>query len=93
MKKNNIKLEEGEIICSKCNGSGESYTDPIYVEYFGNKSCKKCKGKGKLDWIEVIVGKKHIVPIPFSIRTGIYIAKYDINYFKKFIVVNNETIT
>jgi len=45
-----INLEEGEMICDKCEGSGTSwiYTTP----------CSKCQGQGKVDWVENIVGKK-----------------------------------
>ena len=42
-------------ICSKCNGIG-------YVNKSNNKSlclCPKCKGKGEIDWIEQVVGKKY----------------------------------
>jgi DnaJ-class molecular chaperone len=47
----NLKLEEWEVVCNKCEGSGKSwiYTTP----------CTKCQGKGKVDWIENIVGKKY----------------------------------
>lgn len=46
----NFKLEEWEMVCDKCEGRGTSwiYTTP----------CSKCQGKGKVDWIENIVGKK-----------------------------------
>lgn len=36
-----MKLEEGYVKCSVCNGTGE---DGIYV-------CLKCQGKGFTDWI------------------------------------------
>jgi len=39
-----MKLEEGEVICSKCKGRG----------------CYKCKGKGKLDWVSNMMGEKPI---------------------------------
>ena len=46
----NFKLEEGEMVCDKCEGGGKSwiYTTP----------CSKCQGEGKVDWIENIVGRK-----------------------------------
>ena len=51
-------LEEGEVICSKCEGVGfvdkiESDDTSIYKNV-----CPKCHGTGKLDWIENIRGKK-----------------------------------
>ncbi len=43
-----IGLEEGEVICSKCNGKGDN----------GNAStCSKCNGKGKLDWVSNAMGQ------------------------------------
>jgi hypothetical protein len=54
-------LEEGELICSKCNGVGflnkiESENTSIYKD-----TCPKCQGSGKLDWIENVMGKKPII--------------------------------
>lgn len=46
-----MKLNLGEIICDQCNGSGYNMRPNHY-------KCPKCHGAGKLDWIEVIVGKK-----------------------------------
>ena len=45
-------LEEGEIICSECNGTGVNRHGTF--EYV----CSKCQGDGKLDWVENVVGKK-----------------------------------
>ena len=53
-----MELEEGEIICDKCRGSGNEATFENKPDYRVYSLCDKCKGKGKLDWIEVIVGKK-----------------------------------
>lgn len=53
-----MKLEEGEVICPKCEGGGSfpkkfaKLEDPYY------RCCHKCLGAGKLDWIELCVGKK-----------------------------------
>jgi len=56
-----IKLEEDECICPLCDGGG-SYPkrfavleDPYYAR------CYKCCGTGKLDWIDLCVGKR--IPI------------------------------
>ena len=46
-----MKLEEGEVICDKCNGDVKSYNESFTV-------CTKCWGTGKLDWIDLCVGKK-----------------------------------
>ena len=48
-----IKLEEGEVICDKCNGTGEKT-----YEGWGGLPCDRCLGHGKLDWIENMMGKK-----------------------------------
>ncbi len=50
-----MKLEEGEYICSECEGRGSipSKLRPNILAAM----CKKCQGAGKLDWIENIVGK------------------------------------
>lgn len=47
----NITLEEGEELCDICNGVGR----------FPVGRCWKCQGKGKLDWVEKVVGVKPIV--------------------------------
>jgi len=55
-----LKLELGEVICDQCNGE----TFVRYTEQRGKgfypmkKTCDKCNGTGKLDWIENVVGKE-----------------------------------
>jgi len=49
-----IELNDGEIICSKCDGSGVHYNRMDISTFV----CSKCLGRGKLDWIENIVGVK-----------------------------------
>ncbi len=66
-----VKLEEWEEICLKCNGTGDwcnkndtehNYPEdiPCYLTYECSYSCvcQECKGTGKFDFIEKIVGKK-----------------------------------
>lgn len=43
-----VPLNDGEIYCDLCKQNGR------YV----NEMCPKCKGTGKLDWVENVVGKK-----------------------------------
>ncbi len=48
-----IKLLPGEEICPVCKGKGVK-------KYFGPNDdwmfpCKKCKGEGKVDWIQRII--------------------------------------
>jgi len=50
------KLTLGEVRCKKCKGKGL-----VRVNTLENKlerMCPKCFGIGKLDWIEVVVGKR-----------------------------------
>ena len=50
-------LNEGEVICNKCEGGGS------YPGLFLKKTsaywigCRKCQGEGKLDWVERIFEK------------------------------------
>jgi hypothetical protein len=67
---NNEKLEDGDVICKSCNGTGIEEIKNEYVEYYDRGFvhkvpslssivfCKKCLGSGKLDWIENVTGKK-----------------------------------
>jgi DnaJ-class molecular chaperone len=50
---NGHKLEEGEIVCPKCSGTGRDK-----VTAYGVLGCPKCHGYGYLDWVEMIVGKR-----------------------------------
>jgi len=54
-----LPLDEsiGEIICDKCNGWGNLYSEKDERHII---RCSKCWGVGKLDWIEKAVGKKEI---------------------------------
>lgn len=50
------KNDGSEFTCPDCKGSGINLNVPdesLIVE-----ECEKCKGEGKLDWIEKAVGKK-----------------------------------
>ena len=51
-----MKLKEDEVICPDCNGKGSVPASSMTgVEY--KEKCEKCLGSGKLDWVEIIVGK------------------------------------
>ena len=65
--KNKLYLEEGEMVCSKCNGRG-------HLRRIRARSiCRKCQGEGKLNWIENIVGKKLPERIPTQKAIKAYI--------------------
>lgn len=55
-------LKEGEIVCNKCGGTGRAAVKldkpTINVTLI---CCPKCFGRGKVDWIENIIGtKRHL---------------------------------
>ncbi len=52
-----MKLEPGELICDKCEGGGSYPKKFAKLEdpYFS--CCPKCLGTGKLDWIEMCMGR------------------------------------
>jgi hypothetical protein len=53
----NRKVNEdlGEIVCDKCNGEGAILHHKIEVMDY---VCPKCQGRGKVDWVENVVGVK-----------------------------------
>jgi hypothetical protein len=57
-----IELEPGEEICPHCEGKGEE--PGKYIEGY-RMTCRKCWGEGKLDWIEMAMGKQ-FDHIPFT---------------------------
>ena len=84
-----MDLNPGEILCDGCEGVGKhSYKKSYGFTRYEIIECNICKGTGKLDWIETIVGKKekYIVPEKFKDNQeeleeikklfNIYIVKY-----------------
>ena len=54
-----MDLNPGEILCDGCEGVGKhSYKKSYGFTRYEIIECNICKGTGKLDWIETIVGKK-----------------------------------
>jgi len=53
-----MKLKEGETRCPECKGKGQIpfVTENGMIRFY--KACEKCKGHGKLDWVEMVVGKR-----------------------------------
>jgi len=58
-----IVLKEGEMICSRCEGTRLLVTGEMEFSSFDGTSipsveiCDKCLGTGKVDWVENVVGK------------------------------------
>ena len=46
-----MRLNEGEVICDECNGTGVLF-------HTISGLCSKCNGKGKLDWVTNAMGKQ-----------------------------------
>jgi hypothetical protein len=67
-------LKEGEIICPECKGKGEFpvLTRKRIIRWYD--ACEKCLGHGKLDWIEMIVGKSS-----WRIRPGVFTREVDLS--------------
>jgi len=51
---NNIELSDGEVMCPKCEGRSTVYGQGTGMY----NSCDRCWGSGKLDWIELVMGKE-----------------------------------
>jgi len=67
-----MKLCEGEMICSRCCGTGGFY-------HIINKCdiiCSKCNGEGKLDWVENVVGK---IKQSNYVKPGVYVKEIDLS--------------
>lgn len=53
-----------EYTCDRCKGKGKIKNTVIFIldgketKIPGNDLCPKCKGSGRLNWIERIFGKK-----------------------------------
>jgi hypothetical protein len=56
MKLEDIVLNEGEMICDKCEGTGKESNTSASTLY--SRFCKKCLGSGKVDWVDNAMGGK-----------------------------------
>ena len=52
-----VELKPGEEICPQCEGTGEE--PGKFIEGF-RITCHRCWGDGKLDWIEMAMGKPNL---------------------------------
>ena len=63
-------LCNGEVICNRCNGAGTQIEKKMpYLTH----PCEKCLGKGKLDWIENVVGKSRYFWSPPYLSVSSYL--------------------
>jgi len=53
-----ITLNDYEELCSKCSGSGVFSEYVKKYDYSRFIGCKKCKGQGRINWIDKIKGTK-----------------------------------
>jgi Pyruvate/2-oxoacid:ferredoxin oxidoreductase delta subunit len=54
-----VVLEEGEVLCNKCNGEGVAWrVTTKTIQDKESVECKKCQGSGKLNWLENMMGGK-----------------------------------
>ncbi len=54
-----LQLLPGEDLCPKCKGKGETYN--LHTDWGVKwRTCDRCWGEGKLDWVEMAMGK----PVP-----------------------------
>ena len=59
-----MKLEPGEVLCPECKGGKEIWF------------CPRCLGTGKLDWVELCMGKKEKC---HYIKPGVYTQEVDLS--------------
>ncbi len=60
MDKYKVKLKPGEVECDECQELRDKREKDLKEKPWRSSyyiSCPKCKGSGKLDWVENIVGK------------------------------------
>lgn len=81
MQKKDLELNEelGEMVCDKCEGAGScntTYSEETSPYYW---RCPKCKGKGKVDWVENILGAK-----PLLVRglSASFVTMDELDFFK-----------
>lgn len=71
LEKKELVLEEGEIICDRCNGTGDAGDNQFPGAWRSwEPTCNKCWGAGKLNWIENVFGKD--CPGAFSGTSGTF---------------------
>mgnify|MGYP002628953280 CR=1 FL=1 len=79
-----MEIEPGEVICDKCNGTGETIRLFMFnysgMNEHGERKdmCPKCKGDGKLDWIDNVLGKKPVFKFKMHHQWGVRLMDHHI---------------
>jgi hypothetical protein len=61
-----VVINEGELICDHCGGKGTEKDVDQNSNYIITPFCRKCQGKGKVDWISNATGEKDEGFVSFS---------------------------
>lgn len=70
-----MKLEPGEMICDKCNGTGYYIEDEKSLNH---PWCPKCHGEKKVDWVSNAIWKKEKSDY---IKPGVYTKVIDLSEY------------
>lgn len=87
-----MKLEEGEVECEACGGTGLTRRDGVKVVASTNPeefACKKCDGSGRVNWIENIFGKQKNSRL---VKPGVYVEEVDLSYMISPFQYNDEDV-
>ena len=72
-----IEISEGEEVCPDCEGKGmKNVLKDRPAQFSSRRICQKCNGDGKLDWIEMVMGKP---PLSVSGSTSSMSSSYSEN--------------
>ena len=52
------KIEDWEEVCPECNGEKFIMSKDENGELVGGKVCRKCYGKGKINWLDKVIKKE-----------------------------------
>lgn len=65
-----VILNPGEELCPKCLGGKLKFH--FDAGYYTSDACPMCLGEGKMDWIEMAVGKKKIDKFKINTAYGMF---------------------
>ena len=76
LRKLKIKLNEGEVICSRCKGRGYEFRKAGWGKQ-ERLSCALCDSIGKFDWIKNIIGPNAAMPQQYWLERSFLRISYD----------------